>query len=114
MEDEKLRIQMRADMQQQMEEARQRESAVTGITIEVEELQKRNREAFTIPPWFLYTSRAFLTLEGVSLQADEDFSIIQSCFPYVAKRLVEDDSPRAQKALRDLLYGAGEFLDVQR
>lgn len=114
MSDDELRVQMRADMQQQMEEVRKRESAVTGITVEVEELQKRNRDAFTIPPWFLYTSRAFLTLEGVSLQADEDFSIIQNCFPYVAKRLVGDDSPRAQKALRDLLYGAGDFVDVER
>jgi predicted unusual protein kinase regulating ubiquinone biosynthesis (AarF/ABC1/UbiB family) len=114
MDDDELRIQMRSDMKQQMEEVRKRESAVTGITIEVEELQKRNRDAFRIPPWFLYTSRAFLTLEGVSLQADENFSIIQSCFPYVAKRLVGDDSPRAQKALRDLLYGAGDYLDVER
>ncbi len=114
MDDDELRIQMRSDMKQQMEEVRKRESAVTGITIEVEELQKRNRDAFRIPPWFLYTSRAFLTLEGVSLQADENFSIIQSCFPYVAKRLVGDDSPRAQKALRDLLYGAGDYLNVER
>jgi aarF domain-containing kinase len=63
---------------------------------------------------FVYTSRAFLTLEGVSLQADENFSIIKSCFPYVAKRLLGDDSPQAQKALRDLLYGAGEYLDAER
>lgn len=75
----------------------EREGAVTGITVEVEELQRRNRDSFRIPEWFLYTSRAFLTLEGVSLQADENFSIIKSCFPYVAKRLLGDDSPQAQK-----------------
>lgn len=63
---------------------------------------------------FLYTSRAFLTLEGVSLQADPDYSIIRGCFPYIAKRLVGDDDPRARKALRDLLYGAGNALDVKR
>jgi predicted unusual protein kinase regulating ubiquinone biosynthesis (AarF/ABC1/UbiB family) len=114
MSDDELRVQMRSDMKQQMEEVRKRESAVTGITVEVEELQKQNRDAFTIPPWFLYTSRAFLTLEGVSLTADPNFSIIQSCFPYVARRLVGDDSPRAQKALRDLLYGAGNFVNVER
>jgi hypothetical protein len=59
-------------------------------------------------------SRAFLTLEGVSLQADPSYSIIKSCFPYIAKRLVGDDDPRARKALRDLLYGASEALDVDR
>jgi hypothetical protein len=97
-----------------MNEIVERESVATGITIEVEELQRRNRDSFMIPEWFLYTSRAFLTLEGVSLQADENYSIIQSCFPYVAKRLVGDDDPRAQKALRDLLYGASNAIDVNR
>jgi hypothetical protein len=62
----------------------------------------------------LSRSRAFLTLEGVSLQADPDYSIIKSCFPYVAKRLVADDDPRARKALRDLLYGASDAVDVDR
>jgi hypothetical protein len=80
----------------------------------VEELQKRNQDSFTIPEWFVYTSRAFITLEGVSLQADESYSLIQSCFPYIAKRLLKDDSPRAQKALKELLYGAGDMIDVEQ
>jgi len=87
---------------------------VTGITTKVEDLQKQNSEAFTIPEWFLYTSRAFLTLEGISLQADPDFSIIRSCFPYVAKRLIGDDSPRSQAALRDLIYGKGNNINVEK
>jgi hypothetical protein len=33
----------------------ERESVATGITLEVEELQRRNRDAFRIPEWFLYT-----------------------------------------------------------
>jgi len=89
-------------------------SAVTGITTKVEDLQKQNSEAFTIPEWFLYTSRAFLTLEGISLQADPDFSIIRSCFPYVAKRLIGDDSPRSQAALRDLIYGKGDNINFEK
>lgn len=100
--------------QSQMEEAARRESVATGITTEVEELQKRNRDSFTIPEWFLYTSRAFITLEGVSLQADENYSLIQSCFPYIAKRLVKDDSPRAQNALKELIYGAEDAVDIDR
>ena len=62
----------------------------------------------------MYTSRAFLTLEGVSLAADENYSIIKSCFPYIAKRLVADNDPRAAKALRDMLYGTGSNIDVER
>jgi hypothetical protein len=97
-----------------MKEVAKKESLATGVTTEVEELQKRNRDSFTIPEWFVYTSRAFGTLEGVSLQADENFSLIQSSFPYIAKRLLGDDSPRAQKALREMIYGAGEMVDVDR
>jgi len=114
LDDDELRFAMRDDMKKQIEEARLKESAVSGITMEVEELQKRNRDAFSIPEWFLYTSRAFLTLEGICLQADENYSIIKSCFPYVARRLLNDDSPRAQLALKELVYGAGNTLDVGR
>jgi predicted unusual protein kinase regulating ubiquinone biosynthesis (AarF/ABC1/UbiB family) len=112
--DDDLRSRMREDMKKQMLEAKKKSSAVTGITTEVKDLQRRNRDSFTIPEWFVYTSRAFLTLEGVSLQADENYSLVKNCFPYVAKRLLADDSPKAQKALRDLLYGAGEYLDAKR
>jgi len=100
--------------QQQMADIVERESVATGITVEVEELQRQNRDSFMIPEWFLYTSRAFLTLEGVSLEADSNYSIIKSCFPYVAKRLVGDQDPRARKALRDLLYGASDAVDIER
>jgi predicted unusual protein kinase regulating ubiquinone biosynthesis (AarF/ABC1/UbiB family) len=82
--------------------------------VEIEELQRQNKDSFAIPEWFLYTSRAFLTLEGVSLQSDSNYSLIQSCFPYVAKRLVVDQDPRARQALRDLLYGASDAVDVER
>ena len=100
--------------QLQLSQIVERESVATGITVEVEDLQKRNKDSFQIPEWFLYSSRAFLTLEGVSLQASPNYSLIKSCFPYVAKRLVGDDDPRARKALRDLLYGATDSVDVQR
>lgn len=112
--DDDLRIEMRSEMKVRVNQIAEREGAVTGITVEVEELQRKNRDSFKIPEWFLYTSRAFLTLEGVSLQADENFSIVKSCFPYVAKRLVGDDSPRAQNALRELLYGAENQIDSSR
>ena len=97
-----------------MKEAAKEESLATGVVMEVEELQKKNRESFTIPPWFVYTSRAFGTLEGVSLSADENYSLIKSCFPYIAKRLVGDDAPRAQEALKNIIYGAGDKVDVTR
>ena len=100
--------------QQHIQSVANTESVTTGLTMEVEELQRQNRDSFRIPEWFLYTSRAFLTLEGVSLKADSNYSLIKSCFPYVAKRLVGDDDPRARGALRDMLYGSGEHVDPKR
>ena len=113
-DDEELRTYMRAEMKAQSEKIAEKASAVTGITMKVEDLQRENASAFTIPEWFLYTSRAFLTLEGISLQADPDFSIIKSCFPYVAKRLIGDNSPRSQQALRDLIYGQDQNLNAEK
>ncbi|KAL3923409.1 MAG: hypothetical protein SGILL_001676 [Bacillariaceae sp.] len=112
--DEAIRETARREMEGKMMELANKESVATGLTTEVEDLQRRNKEAFTVPNWFVYTSRAFMTLEGVSLQADPSYSLIKSCFPYIAKRLVRDDCPRAQQALRDMLYGADDSVDFDR
>ncbi|KAJ1476438.1 ABC1 family-domain-containing protein, partial [Baffinella frigidus] len=61
--------------------------------------------AFQIPPWMAYILRTFTVLEGVGLNQDENYSITQECYPYLAKRLLTDSSPRAQNALRSMLYG---------
>lgn len=113
-DDDQLRVYMRQEMKDQSEAMAQKASAVTGITMKVEDLQRQNKDAFKIPEWFLYTSRAFLTLEGISLQADPNFSITKSCFPYVAKRLLGDDSERARAALRDLIYGKDQSLNLEK
>ena len=39
---------------------------------------------------------------------------MQECFPYLAKRLLSDDSPRARGALRTLLYGTGDELNLSK
>jgi len=58
--------------------------------------------------------RAFSTLEGIGLSSDSNYSILKECFPYLAKRLISDDSPRARGALRMLLYGTGDELDLSK
>jgi len=113
-DDEGLQTFMRQEMKDSREKMAEKASAVTGVTMKVEDLQRENSDAFGIPEWFLYTSRAFLTLEGISLQADSDFSIVKSCFPYVAKRLLGDDSPRSQAALRNLIYGKDDELNTEK
>ena len=72
----------------------------------MEKMQQRNREMFRVPPYILYVARAFSTLEGIGLSANDDYSIVSEAYPYLSKRLLTDDSPRAKAALRSMLYGA--------
>ncbi|EGB13066.1 hypothetical protein AURANDRAFT_10513, partial [Aureococcus anophagefferens] len=78
---------------------------VRGVSNVMEEMSRRNRELFQLPTWVLYVVRAFSTLEGIGLSIDENYAIIQECYPYLARRLFTDDSPRARVALTAMLYG---------
>lgn len=79
-----------------------------GVTNVVEEMSRRNRELFQVPPYILYVSRAFATLEGIGLTVSEDYSIVKQAFPYLSRRLLTDNSPRAKAALRSMIYGSSE------
>jgi predicted unusual protein kinase regulating ubiquinone biosynthesis (AarF/ABC1/UbiB family) len=92
-----------------------RRSSTTGdIAKQVEMMQQQNADVFAIPDYFVYMSRAFATLEGIGLGSDPNYSILKECFPYLAKRLLSDDSPRARGALRMLLYGTGDELNLSK
>jgi predicted unusual protein kinase regulating ubiquinone biosynthesis (AarF/ABC1/UbiB family) len=110
----------REDWQRQMaEDALSRSdnpqmSATMDLTTKIEQMQEQNSDVFAIPDYFVYMSRAFATLEGISLSFDSNYSITKECFPYLAKRLISDDSPRARDALKMLLYGKGNDLNLQK
>jgi aarF domain-containing kinase len=40
---------------------------------------------------------------GIGLSVDEDYAILQECYPYLAKRLFSDNSPRSREVLRSML-----------
>merc|ERR1712238_307590 len=80
-------------------------STTIDVTTKIEQMQQENADVFAIPDYFVYMSRAFSTLEGIGLSSNTNYSILQECYPYLAKRLLSDDSPRARNALRTLLYG---------
>ena len=46
---------------------------------------------FVIPPYFALILRAFSVLEGIGLDVDPDYSIVNACYPYLSKRLLTDD-----------------------
>ncbi len=52
--------------------------------------------------------------QGIALRVDPDYAIVAECFPYLARRLLNDDSPRMRAVLKDILYGNRTRMDVER
>ena len=73
------------------------------VTAELEALTKSY--PFQVPSYFALILRCFSVIEGIALRVDPSYSIVQECFPYLARRLLTDDHPRTRAALRQLLYG---------
>jgi aarF domain-containing kinase len=67
-----------------------------------------------IPPYFGLVLRAFCVIEGIALKTDENYAIVHECLPYLSRRLFTDNNPRMRKALRQLLYGKKNRIDVER
>ncbi|CAM9540171.1 unnamed protein product [Chrysoparadoxa australica] len=80
---------------------------------EVEALGKQY--PIKIPSYFGLIVRAFGAIEGLGLTVDSQYSIVNQCFPYLARRLLTDDSPRMRNMLKVFLYGKDSItLNVDR
>ncbi len=64
---------------------------------------------FRVPAQFALIIRSLVTQEGVALSLDPDFQILRVAYPYVAKRLLTDESPRLRKRLFEILFKGGIF-----
>ncbi len=69
---------------------------------------------FRLPPYFALIIRAISVLEGIALVGNPEFAIIDEAFPWIAKKLLTDDSPRLREALRYLVYGKEGVFDADR
>ncbi|KAH7416531.1 hypothetical protein KP509_14G095700 [Ceratopteris richardii] len=69
---------------------------------------------FRIPPYFALIIRAIGVLEGIALVGNPDFAIVDEAYPYIAQRLLTDNSPRLREALRYTIYGKSGVFDVER
>jgi aarF domain-containing kinase len=70
---------------------------------------------FTIPPYFALVIRAISVLEGIALVGNPNFAIIDEAYPYIARRLMTDQSPRLKATLRYMVYGrTGDDFDANR
>ncbi|CAL1354437.1 unnamed protein product [Linum trigynum] len=69
---------------------------------------------FRIPPYFALIIRAIGVLEGIALVGDPEFAIVDEAYPYIAQRLLTDESPRLKSALRYMIYGKSGVFDAER
>eukprot|EP00551_Chaetoceros_affinis_P005745 CAMPEP_0203681236 /NCGR_PEP_ID=MMETSP0090-20130426/42232_1 /ASSEMBLY_ACC=CAM_ASM_001088 /TAXON_ID=426623 /ORGANISM="Chaetoceros affinis, Strain CCMP159" /LENGTH=792 /DNA_ID=CAMNT_0050549661 /DNA_START=205 /DNA_END=2583 /DNA_ORIENTATION=- len=69
---------------------------------------------FRIPPYFALVIRAISVLEGIALVGNPNFAIIDEAYPYIARRLMTDKSPRLKAALRYMVYGKEGMFDAEK
>jgi len=69
---------------------------------------------FRIPPYFALVIRAISVLEGIALVGNPDFAIIDEAYPYIARRLMTDKSPRLRSALKYMVYGREGQFDAEK
>lgn len=62
---------------------------------------------FRLPPYYTAIMRCLGVLEGVAIQVDPNFKILNESYPYIASRLLTDPAPELQDALHCLLFDEG-------
>jgi hypothetical protein len=64
---------------------------------------------FRVPAYYALIIRSLVTLEGIAINVDPDFKVLSKAYPYVAKRLLTDQSTELRTSLQDLLFKDGSF-----
>lgn len=64
---------------------------------------------FCLPAKFALIIRSVVTQEGVALTLNPDFRIVQVAYPYVAKRLLTDESESLRRRLLEVLFKNDRF-----
>ncbi|MEE3718479.1 AarF/ABC1/UbiB kinase family protein [Tumidithrix elongata RA019] len=64
---------------------------------------------FSLPAKFALIIRSVITQEGVALSLNPDFKIVQVAYPYVARRLLTDESESLRKRLLEVLFKDDKF-----
>lgn len=64
---------------------------------------------FRVPAYYALIIRSLVTLEGIAINVNPNFKVLSKAYPYVAKRLLTDQSPELRTSLRELLFKDGSF-----
>lgn len=61
------------------------------------------RYPFRVPAYYALILRALTVLEGLALKTDPAYRLISRAYPYMARRLLTDESPELRSSLEELL-----------
>jgi len=64
---------------------------------------------FRVPAKFALIIRSVVTQEGLALSVDPNFKIVDIGYPYIARRLLQGESPELRRRLLEVLFKNGKF-----
>ncbi|KAJ7551047.1 hypothetical protein O6H91_07G131600 [Diphasiastrum complanatum] len=64
---------------------------------------------FRLPAYFSLVVRSLTVLEGVALSKDPNYKVLGNSYPWIARKVLTDNSPQLRSTLQELLYKDGVF-----
>ncbi|XP_062098320.1 uncharacterized aarF domain-containing protein kinase At1g71810, chloroplastic isoform X3 [Humulus lupulus] len=64
---------------------------------------------FRIPSYFSLVIRSLAVLEGIAISSNPDYKVLGSTYPWIARKVLTDSSPKLKSSLQSLLYKEGVF-----
>ncbi|KAK3143583.1 hypothetical protein QOZ80_4AG0302140 [Eleusine coracana subsp. coracana] len=64
---------------------------------------------FQIPSYFSLVIRSLAVLEGIAVSFNPEYKVLGSSYPWIARKVLTDNSPKLRSSLQTLLYKDGEF-----
>ncbi|KAJ3677340.1 hypothetical protein LUZ60_003064 [Juncus effusus] len=64
---------------------------------------------FQIPSYFSLVIRSLAVLEGIAISFNPNYKVLSSSYPWIARKVLTDSSPKLQSSLQTLLYKDGVF-----
>ncbi|KAF5197682.1 Abc-1 domain protein [Thalictrum thalictroides] len=64
---------------------------------------------FQIPSYFSLVIRSLAVLEGIAISLNPDYKVLGSSYPWIARKVLTDSSPKLRSSLQALLYKEGVF-----
>lgn len=64
---------------------------------------------FQIPSYFSLVIRSLAVLEGIAISFNPNYKVLSSSYPWIARKVLTDSSPKLRSTLQTLLYKDGTF-----